>query len=181
MPEKKILTFLRQSTPFDPGWKDVLTVTQGGKKLYKGLASVWCNPVRPEDLAPFYAAYGGIALGEYHAHVCMDHEAFHKCLVIENYGKVPSVWPNAINNWERYMKRVYYHEGNLGSKNPKWRGSAGCLTSPKAEYKKVMSLLKPRENVIIRITGADLVIGLFSESHFNPNPRGSKWKQYCEH
>lgn len=159
MSNKTIFQFVRQSTPQEKGYADILMVTVGESLVYRCNASTWCNPYSPTSKTPYYAKYGAVALGTYSAR-CVVNEAYGKCVLIQNGESLKGVWANVNHDWNKVISEVFIHCGGIKSIDPNWRGSAGCFTMAKKDFDAVMKLLKPLEEIVVSVTGREYTLGL---------------------
>ena len=160
----KTFSFVRQSTPSEYGYKDLLNITVGNSLLYRCNCSTWCNPVSPVGHVPYYSAYGAVALGTYQAR-CVQNDLYGKCLLIQNGETVKGVWPNIHHDWNKVISEVFVHQGGLKSSDPNWRGSAGCFTLPEHDFLMAMTFVNLLDEVTVVLGGRNYTLGLFVEPH----------------
>lgn len=140
----KRVELLVSSTPDNPkfGWGDHVEVFENDKMIYGGHASSCPNPYQSTkdglSARPWWMVYGWMADGEYEFE-CIEHYRFGKCLIINKGGKVPS---RDNRRGRGYLEEVFFHEGARMSVNRKWRGSAGCATTPPEEWKSFIDCFK---------------------------------------
>jgi hypothetical protein len=157
----KIYEFTRQSLPFEPGFNDILAVKENQKEFRKINCRTWPNAYRPSDNAPCYAAYAAPELGEYRGWV--NETTSHGKHIVFNDGlAIPSIWPNPNQKWQKIIKEVLFHKSAPNEVDPHWPGSMACFTAEDPDYSNVMNLVSVGENVLIRVIGTKLVIGLYS-------------------
>jgi len=129
---EKLVEFLRHSTPESPaiGYGDHVIIHDSGKALYGCHASTCPNPYKKVDDGPprpWRSVYAMLAEGEY-VYWCKKHDKFGKCLMLNNGQECPTINNNVNHGGRRVATGIFVHRGGLGSVNPKWRGSKGCLT-----------------------------------------------------
>lgn len=141
------------STPTLPkfGYADHYVMIEGdGTAITSGHCSSCPNPFRPKTLIPWTQAYGWIAPGKYKWE-CVLHPKFGKSLLINGGEQIPSRIPNSNHKNQLVISEVFWHAGGIGSKNPEWRGSAGCLTSHIEEFDKMISFITTGERGTLTI------------------------------
>jgi len=149
----KIIEVVVISTPTLPkfGYADHYVIREGdGTVLASGHCSSCPNPFKPKTLIPWKQAYGWIAPGTYQWE-CILHPKFNKCILINGGGSILSRIQNSNHKNQFVISEVFWHIGGLGSKNPEWRGSAGCLTSHKEEFDKMISFIATGERGTLTI------------------------------
>lgn len=160
----KTVTFLVNSTPERPalGYGDYVVVESDEALLFGSHASTCPNPYRLNDhgsAVPWKLIYDWIADGEYQWQ-CIQHDKYGKCLLINGGGEVAS--RNPVKNKDgSVFTGVFVHVGGHNSKNPDWRGSAGCLTIPRDYWPEFIACFEIGETgkLIVKpfITGGELV------------------------
>lgn len=135
-------------TPDEHGWNDHIAMfSEDGECIYSGMCSTSPNPVKPSSGSDWRLSYGWIASGVYEVKTC-DHHNFGRCVLVENGDAVPSRNINPNHN-EKILTAVFIHEGNRGSSNPAWRGSAGCVTIPPYSWEDFVMCLPSGRGVMI--------------------------------
>jgi hypothetical protein len=81
----------------------------------------------------------------------VEHDEFGKCILLNDGFYLPSVNPNPNHNYKMIMNEIFFHEANIGYKNPEWRGSAGCLTMHRKLFPEFMKQFTVGELVMITI------------------------------
>lgn len=140
----KTITLHSLSKPDDPelGYHDYITVDdEKTLGIWGSHASCCPNPYKVNGQGkpiPWKLLYDWIAYGEYKWE-CVDHYKYGKCLLINGGGEVAS--RNPVKNKDgSTFKGVFVHTGAFKSKNPKWRGSQGCITIPPDQWTGFMEL-----------------------------------------
>ena len=136
----EIIVYSRPDKP-ELGYGDSVSVTEGDVAIYGGHCSSCPNPFRPSDMMPWEAAYGWIAPGRYPYQYC-DSAKYGPCLILAKGGPVASRAPNPNHDGAKVLTEILIHSGGTG-KNPRWRGSAGCITVPPAEWAGFMEHFEP--------------------------------------
>jgi hypothetical protein len=136
------------SNPFSSGWSDPVTIRQGDKLLFSGIGSTCPNPVRPSTRKNWKYSYGWIKAGIYNIETVVHH-TYGRCVIINGGGAVLARFPNVNHEGSPMLTEVFIHEGNRGSRNPQWRGSAGCPTLPPFEWDKFVKALPDGKGVLV--------------------------------
>lgn len=149
---RKKIDIIVASKPDRPqvGFGDSYTITVNNNVTHGGHCSTCPNPFRPSDKKPWNELYGWLAPQEL-SFVCIEHETFGKCLLINEGSVCHSRVGNPNHNGQKILKEIFWHEANKGFKNPKWRGSRGCITSHRDEFKKFIDLFEIGERGDIEI------------------------------
>lgn len=141
------------STPDHPeyGYGDHFEIINDHQKIISGGHCSTCpNPFSPTTKKPYTERYGWIQLGTYSL-LCINHSKYGKCFLVNGGGEVPGRYPNSNHNGKFILTEILIHTGGFGSKNPKWRGSAGCITIKPDEYEKTMNFFDYGEKVTLII------------------------------
>lgn len=147
----KTLEIVRRSTPTDParGYGDTVTVYDGVDVKFTLLCSSCPNPFRPSDLVPWDKAYCLLAFGEMSGE-CVLHNRYGKCILINNGGEVPTMFPNPLQDGRFFAKEIFIHAGG-GLDSKEWRGSKGCITLNPIDLDVLMSVFAIGEKCIVEI------------------------------
>jgi len=142
------LRIISCSTPDEPGYRDHAVLYNCiGNMVWQGYMSICPNPFSPKGQKPWQNVYGWMEAGEYKGQ-CVKHPKYGKCIYI---GKVGTRNPNANHDGQYIMTEVFIHQGGFRCKNPEWRGSAGCPTMHKNEWKAFISCFHDGERLEIKI------------------------------
>ncbi len=152
-----VITIDSNSTPYSKGWSDPIKMIVDGKIVFSGMGSTCPNPIRPSSGVSWKKAYGWIKAGVYNEET-VEHGKYGRCVIINNGGAVLSRNPNVNHNGDTILTEVFIHDGNRGSSNPLWRGSAGCPTLMPMFWKQFQKMLPDGKGVlIIRDSEADKI------------------------
>jgi hypothetical protein len=143
-----VITIDSNSTPFSKGWSDPVKMTVGDKIVFSGMGSTCPNPVRPSSGASWKKSYGWIKEGIYNVET-VNHGKYGRCVIINNGGACLARFPNVNHKGNSILTEVFIHEGGRGSRNPLWRGSAGCPTIMPLFWEKFTKMLPDGNGVLI--------------------------------
>ena len=132
---KRTLIIESRQTPEQPGYLDTI-VLANNHLLWHGACSTCPNPTKPWPLSwvKWNFAYGWAACGSY-IWECVVSKKHGKCLCINAGDLIPARAPNRNHDGRRVVGAVLVHRGWSAT----WRGSAGCITVPPAEWDRFMS------------------------------------------
>jgi hypothetical protein len=143
----KTLIFESYATPDVPGYPDKYALIDGpGNLLEHGAAGCCPNPLRPSDYAPWEKAYGWLSCGTYDGNVVNTFK-HGMCILLNCGNKLPAQMANANHDGLPVIDQVYVHAGD----NDHWRGSAGCLTIPPDDFKRVIAHFELGETVTVAV------------------------------
>lgn len=146
----KFLMFTRKTFPTGSEmFGDTASITQNGNPvIVYNCARTWPNPYKPQTKKTFDLSYGVIALGNYKA-ICVIHEKYGKCLLINNGENIPAALPNVNHNNLHIIAEAFVH----CSDSDTWPGSAGCLTIMKSKWPDFISYFNKGEEIALIVKG----------------------------
>ena len=136
------------SHPSINGWYDPVKMMVDGDIVFSGIGSTCPNSVRPSSGKSWNDSYGWIASGIYNVETCI-HPKYGRCVIVNGGGAVPSRNDNVNHDGAKILTEVFIHEGNRGSSNTLWRGSAGCPTIPPQYWKQFQEALPSGRGILI--------------------------------
>jgi hypothetical protein len=131
---------------FTPGQKptgffDFVRVKSGGEILFAEMCSASPNGYQPRTREKWFEVYGCVAPSTQPIEIIPKHRKFGDCILVNGGHAIPSINKNPNHNMRKIITEVFFHRA-LGRINKLWRGSAGCLTMPKAKLKQMIKAIR---------------------------------------